>query len=246
MYDIDIKKIGNRIRDYRKANNMTIEELGKIIGKTKATVAKYETGEIVIDVVTALEICNALNIDFNDICNVVSSNAVVEKQRNPFGSNFLYLYYISRNGLVISTLELEERNHSINVLMKNGLTFNKSKPYLQEYSGIMESNYATSFICLTNAITNPGLDKFQIEIDLRSKDDKGLYSGAFLGISNYNRAPTARKCILTTKKLFEKDEMKRIFNKLKVTREEALNIEEVKYWDFKTRNLNDFVINLDD
>ena len=36
--------------------------------------------------------------------------------------------------------------------MKNGLT---GKTYKQEYTGILESNYNTAFICLTNAINNP-------------------------------------------------------------------------------------------
>lgn len=45
MYEIDLKKISNNIREYRKVNNMTLEQLGNKIGKTKATVGKYETGK---------------------------------------------------------------------------------------------------------------------------------------------------------------------------------------------------------
>lgn len=241
MYEIEIKEIGKKLREYRKINNMTLEELGNRIGKTKATIGKYETGEIIIDVITLLEICNIFNIDFNSICNI---NAVLEKSINPFNKNEMYLYYISRNGLLISKLEIEERYNSISVVMKNGLMERKEKPYLQEYVGYMESNLETSFICLTNAINNPGLDKFQIEIDLRSKINN-MYLGAFLGIANYTHAPTARKCILTYKKITEKEELKEIFNKLKITKQEALEIEETKYWDIKTRNFKDYVIDIE-
>ena len=241
MYEIDLKKISYNIREYRKINHMTLEELGRKIGKTKATVGKYETGEIVIDIITLLEICNIFNIDFNSICNI---NSTIEKSTNPFSSKRLYLYYISRNGLLISEIELEERSNSINVIMKNVLTQRKDKPYLQEYVGVLESNLETAFICLTNAINNPGLDKFQIEIDLRSKNDD-MYLGAFLGIANYTHAPTARKCIITSKKIMEKEKLKEIFNKLKVTKEEAQEIEETKYWDFKTRNFKDYIIDIE-
>lgn len=89
-----------------------------------------------------------------------------------------------------------------------------------------------------------GLDKFQIEIDLRSKNNEGMYLGAFLGIANYTHAPTARKCILMPKKVTDKEEMKEIFEKLRITKEEAIEIEETKYWDVKTRNPKDYIINL--
>lgn len=241
MYDIDIKRIGDKIRQYRKANSMTLEELGKLLGKTKATVGKYESGEIIIDTITLLEVCNIFSIDFNSICDI---NTTIEKSINPFNKNTMYLYYISRNGILISELEFEQRSTYINVLMKNGLTGKKEKPYLQEYTGIMESNLETAFICLTNAINNPGLDKFQIEIDLRSKNNE-MYLGAFLGIANYTHAPTARKCILIPNKITEKEELKEIFDKLKITQEEAKEIEETKYWDVKTRNSKDYIINME-
>lgn len=169
---------------------------------------------------------------------------MVEKSINPFNEKVLYLYYISRNGLLISELVIEERSNYINVVMKNGLTQRKEKPYLQEYVGVLESNLETAFICLTNAINNPGLDKFQIEIDLRSKIND-MYLGAFLGIANYTHAPTARKCILTNKNITEKENLKEIYNKLKVTKDEAQEIEEIKYWDFKTRNFRDYIIDLE-
>ena len=72
-----------------------------------------------------------------------------------------------------------------------------------------------------------------------------MYLGAFLGIANYTHAPTARKCIITSKKIMEKEKLKEIFNKLKVTKEEAQEIEETKYWDFKTRNFKDYIIDIE-
>ena len=52
MYDIDMNNLGQRLREYRKAKNITIEELGNLIGKSKATVNRYETGEILMDILT--------------------------------------------------------------------------------------------------------------------------------------------------------------------------------------------------
>lgn len=42
MYDIDILNIGKKLRDYRKANNISIEKLGNAIGKSNTTISRYE------------------------------------------------------------------------------------------------------------------------------------------------------------------------------------------------------------
>ena len=104
MYDIDILTLGKKVKDYRKARGISIEELGNAIGKSKSTVNRYETGEIVMDIITVLEICNTLNIDINDICDLNVQNVKKEETINPFNTNLLYLYYISKNGIVVSSL----------------------------------------------------------------------------------------------------------------------------------------------
>lgn len=240
MYNLDISTLGKKIKEYRKAKDISIQELGDAIGKSKATVNRYETGEIIMDIITVLEICNALNIDINDICETNLQNVKQEKSKNPFNTDLLYLYYISKNGIVISSIEIEEGKYSNNVLMKNALT---SKGYKQEYSGILESTYNTAFICLTNAISNPGLDKFQIEIDLHSKENN-LYYGLFLGVSDNTHRPTARKCILTKEYIKSKERLNEIFEKLQISEEESKDIVKTKYWDMKSSNIKDFVITI--
>lgn len=50
MSEVSIE-IGNRIRNFRKKRSITIEELARLINKSRATVSKYEKGEIVLDIV---------------------------------------------------------------------------------------------------------------------------------------------------------------------------------------------------
>lgn len=238
MYNIDVLTLGERIKEYRKLKKVSLEELGEIIGKSKATITRYENGQIIMDIITALEICNALDININDICDINVQNIKNEKTENPFNSNLLYLYYISKNGIIISSIEIEENQYSNKVIMKNGIT---EKKYKQEYSGIMESSYNTCFICLTNAISNPGLDKFQIEIDLHSKVNN-MYFGIFLGVSDNTHRPTARKCILTKELIKSKEILNDIFEELKISKEEAEDIINTKYWDLKSHNIKDYVI----
>lgn len=241
MYDINADNIGKKIRYYRKAKNMSAEELGKSIGKNRTTINRYENNEIYIDMITALEICNVLNIDLNDLCDI--SMHGIEKEninKNPFDFDLLYLYYISKNGIVISSIEITENKYSNYVLMKNGLCTN-NETYKQEYTGVMESNYNTAFICLTNAVSNPGLDKFQIEIDLHSKIDNKYY-GIFLGISNNTHRPTARKCILTNELIVSKEKLSSLFEELEINSQDIQDIINTKYWDLKSSKNRDYII----
>ena len=112
MYNIDMVDLGKRLREYRNVKGLSIQKLGDAIGKSKATVAKYENGEVMMDVLTVLEICNVLNIDLNDIFETEMHSIEKDANRNPFNTNLLYLYYISKGGLIISSLEIEKKKYS--------------------------------------------------------------------------------------------------------------------------------------
>ncbi|WP_437438807.1 helix-turn-helix domain-containing protein, partial [Enterocloster citroniae] len=47
--------IGDRIRMYRKARGLTLQQLADMIHKSRASVSKYENGEITLDVETLCE-----------------------------------------------------------------------------------------------------------------------------------------------------------------------------------------------
>ena len=240
MYDTNIENLGKKIRYYRKLNNMSTEELGKAIGKSKTTIIRYENNEILPDFLTSIELCNSLSIDLNNLCDFSQKSIEKSTNKNPFATSLLYLYYISKNGIVISSLEITENKYTNYVLMKNGLVGAK---YKQEYSGVLESNYNTAFFCLTNAISNPGLDKFQIEIDLHSKENNKYY-GMFLGISNYTHKPTARKCLITKELITSEEKLSILYEDLKVSQKEALDIVNTKYWDMKNNTIEEFVITI--
>lgn len=56
------KHIGSRIRLYRKARNLTLDQLSELIHKSKSTLSKYEAGLVVVDVDTLFDIAKALYI----------------------------------------------------------------------------------------------------------------------------------------------------------------------------------------
>lgn len=59
--------IGNKIRMYRKTRGMTLQQLADAIHKSRASVSKYETGEITLDVQTLYEISEVLEVTMNQL-----------------------------------------------------------------------------------------------------------------------------------------------------------------------------------
>ena len=59
--------IGTKIKNYRKMKKLTLQELADTIHKSRATVSKYENGEITVDVGTLYDISVALDVSLNQL-----------------------------------------------------------------------------------------------------------------------------------------------------------------------------------
>ena len=59
--------VGTRIRNYRKMKKLTLQQLADAIHKSRATVSKYETGEIGLDVATLYELSEVLEVDASQL-----------------------------------------------------------------------------------------------------------------------------------------------------------------------------------
>lgn len=66
--NIDLKELGNNIRNVRISNHLSQEEMAKLIGVTQACINKYEKGKIMISIPVLYIFCKHFNISINDIC----------------------------------------------------------------------------------------------------------------------------------------------------------------------------------
>lgn len=57
----------NRIREYRKASNLSQEKLGKLVGVSARSIGFYETGGRAMTVQTAVDIAKALDTTLNEL-----------------------------------------------------------------------------------------------------------------------------------------------------------------------------------
>ena len=59
--------VGRKVRNYRKMKGLTLQQLADAIHKSRATVSKYENGEITLDVVTLYDISRALDVNLDQL-----------------------------------------------------------------------------------------------------------------------------------------------------------------------------------
>lgn len=70
MSNINIH-VGKMIRKYRKAANLTLQQLADAIHKSRATICKYENGDISMDIETLYEISQVLQVSVPQLTDLV-------------------------------------------------------------------------------------------------------------------------------------------------------------------------------
>ena len=221
--------IGGQIRKYRKANSMTLQQLADVIHKSRATVCKYENGEISIDIATLYEISQALQVSFGQLASYqpplppYTPPTVGTLQRSPFfQAKRLYFYFYDgryqrmKDG-VIDIYEKEgamgtyKASLSICSVSGNGRS---SEIY---YTGtVLYSDMLIrfSFVNQYNPLEEDLLYIFN-PLEMRDFTD-----GLLCGISSADLMPCAFKCLVTLKPqefteelrqrlLFSKEELRR-------------------------------------
>ena len=92
--------VGQQIKKYRKAGKITLQQLADAIHKSRATVCKYENGEISVDIETLYEISQVLQVAMaqlttwqNPDSELVSSNTDLTGKNPFFQAKRLYFYF---------------------------------------------------------------------------------------------------------------------------------------------------------
>ena len=77
--------VGTQIRKYRKACGMTLQQLADAIHKSRATVCKYERGEITLDVETLYELSQVLQISVSQLTSYYPKETATDREQSAFG-----------------------------------------------------------------------------------------------------------------------------------------------------------------
>ena len=233
MYNINHLNIGETLRKYRKIKHLSLEYVGDKIYKTKATVSKYEKGEIIPDLYTLLELCNVLGINLSSLIPYIQE--VYKSSPFPFNSNKLYMYYLTENKLIESIIEFSFKTNEPIVSFYNGTKNDSTYAYF--YEGTMEYTDNIIYLNLKN-ISSKKLDieRVQIIIPLPLSNVGNCFKCFITGLTP-NFSPIVKRGIVSTEPInLEKNHI----NKLKISHEEIQSIINNNAWILDSKLYDEF------
>ena len=230
MSRIDVE-VGSKVRQLRQSRRMTQDELATAIHKSRATLSKYESGDISIDLNTLYDLSDAFGIHPEQLLYTpVSEKSQIQREVTPAffqGLTRFYCYYFDgRNGkLIRSAFDVFSRMDVNQYKIAMYMNFKDLAHYQQAentYWGYMEHFDALTLIELTNQ-NNP-MEKASMQI-LASFLDADTKWALWNGVSSRPLMPVATK-MLFSKKMLPEDAA--LIRELKVSKED---IHRMKYYN---------------
>lgn len=218
--------VGSRIRMYRKARNLTLQQLADRIHKSRASMSKYETGEITLDIETLYEISMALEVSLQQLTDfqppappelpVVPGHIC----KSPFfQAKRLYFYFYDgrykrlKDGIIDIHEQLEEPGKYKATLSVCAVTPTGRSSELYYTGKVLYSDMLIRFT-FVNQCNTLEEDLLYIFNPLEIRDST---SGLLCGISSADLMPCAFKCLVT---LTPKEPTEEFRRQLLITRKE--------------------------
>ena len=158
--------IGSRIRALRKSRGMTLGELAGHLGKSIATVSKYESGEVTISVDVLIDICSFFNIDPGTLIPGTSTHTegVDTIRYEKYYEDLLYIYWYNGEQDRIRYALIDNRNVS---RTNSILFFDINSPDDIEkatYIYVGEMNYSDTGTVFLHTNSLPPFDKMTLRV----------------------------------------------------------------------------------
>lgn len=225
MEDIT-KHVGNRIKIYRKAAHLTIQELADRIHKSRSSVSKYENGEIILDVPTLFEISKALSVPMNRFTDIMQESEVDPisvtslSGKSPFfkAKELHFYFYDGRyKRLKFGLIEILDKTDEPGKYSAS-FTLSSSTPTGQSSEVFYTGNVVYSDILIRFSFVNQynALEKDLLYI-FNPLDLRDSTYGLLCGISSSDFMPCAFKCLVS---LNPKEPTKEMLDELLFTKNE--------------------------
>lgn len=230
MSEFDSKDFGERLRNYRMKKGLSQENIAECLNKNKATISRYENGELLPDVRDVSIICKELGIYEADLYENNTNRTIQHnKSKNPFDTDKLYVYFNAYNFRTKKfapdkyVLELEQKQ---NICKAKFIDYHDKRIYSEGY---LICNDEIVFAVMENyQPTSSRVDVAVLEINICNGTDN-LMLGGYFG-TNARCEPSLRKCYFSKKNIDFTDEM---FDQLKLNgnEQETLNTQNALYLD---------------
>lgn len=217
------KEIGTKIRSIRKSRNMSMEDLARIICKTKSAISKYENGQISVDIVTLYDIAEALQVDIRELL----IPGTMEKEAQPSAAipaffrnvSRLFMYYFNgrTNRPVCSIIDIISSGETAPAEVRLYMNVKDPEhcyPCEDTYYGVLTHYDVMSTMMLQNQ--SMLMDHYQIGIPTPYVDEERKWVLTY-GISSRPLMPTSTKHLLCKHPLPINEELIR---ELKISKED--------------------------
>lgn len=217
------KEIGTKIKFFRKKNNLTLQELADAICKSKATVSKYESGLISIDVVTLYDIARVLHVSVEQLLYLDTAAAPpnISGKIPSFFKDLprFYVYYFdgrnnSLNRCVVDILSQERSDTYKIILYMNIDNYEHYHNCENTYIGHLKHYDAVTNLTMQNQDTPMEQITISILAPYLNAPEKW---GLFFGISSRPIMPVSTK-VLVSKKM--QKENAQLIQKLRISKED--------------------------
>ncbi|MDY3974531.1 MAG: helix-turn-helix transcriptional regulator [Veillonella caviae] len=219
------EEIGAKIRFLRKRNRLTIQELADAICKSKATVSKYESGHIAIDVVTLYDIAKVLNVRVEQLLyqdlqllTPISEDLIVPAFFKGVCQLYAYCFDGRNNSLNRCVLDIINEGQSSGRFKVNFYMNIESYEHYQNcenmYIGELSHYDAISSLSVKNRDTLMETVHIHILAPYIQANEKW---GLFLGISSRPIMPVAVKMLFSKTILAETAEL---YERLSISKED--------------------------
>lgn len=227
--------VGEQIRKYRKAGKLTLQDLADAIHKSRATVCKYENGEIAVDIETLYEIGQVLQVSMAQLTTYLPeekteiSGVLDRNQKSPFfQARRMYFYFYdgryqrTKDGIIDIYEKTGEPGQYEATLSICSVSANGRSSEIFYTGKVLYSDMLIrfSFVNQYNPLEEDLLYIFN-PLDLRD-----FTTGLLCGISSADLMPCAFKCVITLKPQELTDEFRKqlLFTKKDLRRWEQLNM----------------------
>lgn len=228
--------IGSRIRNYRKMKKMTLQQLADSIHKSRATVSKYETGEITLDVPTLYEISRALEVSLGQLADYHPEQVETEPATLNFDGKSPYfkadrLYFYFYDGRYNRLKEAIIKIHK-NVVDEDGCCEATMVLSTSNASGCSSETYYTGRVLYSDMLI-----RFSFLNQCNKLEEDLLYifnplelreytQGLLCGISSADLRPCAFRCLVALSPMEQYDDVKKLLTltKKELRRWQKLNM----------------------
>lgn len=222
------KIIGNNIRKYRTAHNMTLKELSERLHKSISTVFKYEKGDISVDMSTFMELSYILDISPFLILGGEPDLTKTEHVYSPFADIFCMYTYDSQNKCIVQSV-IEQYASANGSNTYKAQMFNDVKDiknpgncgglYTGEY---IKEGFIGTYM-LRNKVSNSEYVMISCVNNLVNPNQK---LGLITGLSNYTMLPITFKTVISNSEIANKESL---MNLLTFTKEDFKMMKKTNY-----------------